>query len=626
MLASSILSTGQPAGPPPPEPLHATVTVTASVAAEAAAHTTVWDQPRLDALPGVNLDDRLRMLPGFTLFRRTSSLVANPTTQGVSLRGLGSTGASRTLLLWDGVPANSPFGGWVSWTRLDPELISRVEVTRGAPTSAFGDKSMGGAIHLVSREPAARAAWLGYEGGNYQTHQASAGAERQLAAGWAAGLSLRALHTDGFLVVPAGARGPIDEPANVRFAAGALRLSRSSGSRRLFLRADGLGEERNNGTVLTRNSTSAGTAAANWWQQAGSSAFNVVGWHTREEYRATFSAVGAGRQTERLTSRQSVPADATGGAALWQRSARRWSLLAGGDAVRAWGESRETLYPAGFRAGGGSQTQHGIFAHSAFNAGPLRLTAGLRRHDPGAAPAFWMPAAGLAAGRERWRVRAAAYRALRAPTLNELYREFRAGNVVTLANAALKPESLRGVEAGWDLAALRWRASFTGFHNRLGGLITNVTRSVTPQLITRQRDNAGEAQVRGAEASIAWRRAAWFAEAAWLMADARFASGERIPQTPRHQGSFLAGWQSGGTSVTAGLRASASQFEDDRNLFLLPGFAVWQATARRQLAAGVEIHFAVENAANREVIAGYSPAPLLGSPRLWRLGIRWRLR
>jgi len=573
MLASSILSTGQPAGPPPPEPLHATVTVTASVAAEAVAHTTVWDQSRLDALPGVNLDDRLRMLPGFTLFRRTSSLVANPTTQGVSLRGLGSTGASRTLLLWDGVPANSPFGGWVSWTRLDPELISRVEVTRGAPTSAFGDKSMGGAIHLVSREPAARAAWLGHEGGNYQTHQASAGAERQLAAGWAAGLSLRALHTDGFFVAPAGARGPIDEPANVRFAAGALRLSRSSGSRRLFLRADGLGEERNNGTVLTRNSTSAGTAAANWWQQAGSSAFNVVAWHTREEYRATFSAVGAGRQTERLTSRQSVPADATGGSALWQRSARRWSLLAGGDAVRAWGESRETLYPAGFRAGGGSQTQHGIFAHSAFNAGPLRLTAGLRRHDPGAAPAFWMPAAGLAAGRERWRVRAAAYRALRAPTLNELYREFRAGNVVTLANAALKPESLRGVEA-----------------------------------------------------SIAWRRAAWFAEAAWLMADARFASGERIPQTPRHQGSFLAGWQSGGTSVTAGLRASASQFEDDRNLFLLPGFAVWQATARRQLAAGVEIHFAVENAANREVIAGYSPAPLLGSPRLWRLGIRWRLR
>lgn len=110
------------------------------------------------------------------------------------------------------------------------------------------------------------------------------------------------------------------------------------------------------------------------------------------------------------------------------------------------------------------------------------------------------------------------------------------------------------------------------------------------------------------------------------MADARFLTSSRIPQTPRHQGSFLAGWQRGGTAVTVGLRASAAQFEDDRNLFLLPGFALWQATARRRIGAGVVLHAAVENAANRRVIAGFSPAPLTGSPRLWRLGLRWRIR
>ena len=44
----------------------------------------------------------------------------------MSLRGLGSTGASRSLVLWDGVPLNSPFGGWVYWTRIAPDELERV--------------------------------------------------------------------------------------------------------------------------------------------------------------------------------------------------------------------------------------------------------------------------------------------------------------------------------------------------------------------------------------------------------------------------------------------------------------------------------------------------------------------
>src|ERR1700743_3513204 len=62
------------------------------------------------------LDDALTSVPGFSLFRRTSSLGANPTTQGVSLRGIAGSGASRSLGTLDGVPQNDPFGGWVIWT------------------------------------------------------------------------------------------------------------------------------------------------------------------------------------------------------------------------------------------------------------------------------------------------------------------------------------------------------------------------------------------------------------------------------------------------------------------------------------------------------------------------------
>ena len=103
--------------PPAPEPVKTSITVVETISAETPANVSTLDASDLQQTPGVNLDDRLRSVPGFSLFRRSSSLVANPTTQGVSLRGLGSSGASRTLVLWDGIPVNDSFGGWVYWTQ-----------------------------------------------------------------------------------------------------------------------------------------------------------------------------------------------------------------------------------------------------------------------------------------------------------------------------------------------------------------------------------------------------------------------------------------------------------------------------------------------------------------------------
>src|SRR4051812_36762510 len=61
------------------------------------------------------LDEALRQVPGLSLFRRNSTLSANPTVQGVSLRSIGASGAGRALVTLDGVPQNDPFGSWVIW-------------------------------------------------------------------------------------------------------------------------------------------------------------------------------------------------------------------------------------------------------------------------------------------------------------------------------------------------------------------------------------------------------------------------------------------------------------------------------------------------------------------------------
>src|SRR4029079_9501389 len=56
-------------------------------------------------------------------------------------------------------------------------------------------------------------------------------------------------------------------------------------------------------------------------------------------------------------------------------------------------------------------------------------------------------------------LRASAYRGFRAPTLNELYRPFRVGNVETLANPDLRQETLTGATARWGTSPCRRRRS-----------------------------------------------------------------------------------------------------------------------------------------------------------------------
>src|SRR2546429_4619415 len=102
--------------------------------------------PLHDALP-----ISFRGVPVFIFFRRGDSLPANPAAQGVSLRGLGPSGASRSLVLLDGVPLNDPFGGWVAWTKVPREGLERAELVPGGGATAWGNAALGGVVQLFTR-------------------------------------------------------------------------------------------------------------------------------------------------------------------------------------------------------------------------------------------------------------------------------------------------------------------------------------------------------------------------------------------------------------------------------------------------------------------------------------------
>src|SRR5581483_9242121 len=98
-----------------PSSLREDITVTAGRVeqrlSDVSASVSVLRSDDIRQSPAVAVDDVLRQLPTFSLFTRSSSIVSNPTSQGVSLRGIGPSGVSRTLVLLDGMPFNEPFGG-----------------------------------------------------------------------------------------------------------------------------------------------------------------------------------------------------------------------------------------------------------------------------------------------------------------------------------------------------------------------------------------------------------------------------------------------------------------------------------------------------------------------------------
>ncbi len=229
---------------------------------------------------------------------------------------------------------------------------------------------------------------------------------------------------------------------------------------------------------------------------------------------------------------------------------------------------------------------------------------------------------------------ASAYRAFRAPTLNELYRTFRVGNVVTLANADLKAERLSGVESGglWTSGRGRVTARGTLFWMDIDRTVANVTLSTTPALITRMRDNLGRTRSRGIEAEATARAGErWSFTGGYLLSAAQVVSFPRnralegldLPQVPRQQVTFQARYQDvrlGTLGVQA--RWTGRQFDDDQNHLPLASFTTVDLLAAHPVGRGVAVFLAAENLFDQGYETGRTPLRTLGPPRLVRLGVR----
>jgi outer membrane receptor protein involved in Fe transport len=614
----------------------------------------------------VALDDVMRQLPIFDLFRRSSSLVSNPTSQGVSLRGIGASGSSRALVLRDGIPLNDPFGGWVYWDRVPRAAIDRVEVVHGGQSDLYGSSALGGVMNVLSTPP--RVASLDLTGSYGQLQTGEGSMNGTLKAGrWGFGLAGEAFNTGGYVLVPQNQRGPVDIAANSRHREGEAIVDREVGADgRVFLRGSLFGESRGNGKIGEGNDTGIRELAAGWdtrSQSLGNFALRLFG--SSQRYDQSFFSVNADRTQDSLIRLQRVPAQQVGGSAQWNRTlGTRNTLLAGFDYRDVKGFSRERAInnsvATSLTTAGGRQRNQGIFFAHRFQAtSRLLITDGLRadffsNNDASSSTQVLTKPSPLVitpfADREESAVNpslgllyramthlsftATGYRAFRTPTLNELYRSFRLGNVLTQANDRLRAERLTGAEGGAVISGLGDKLALraTYFFEDVLRPVGNITLSSTPALITRQRQNIGRTQSSGVEFAGEWQpRRDFFFSVGYQFVNAKVTDfsanpglvGLFVPEVPQHRLGFSIRYDNPRyLTVAFEGRASGRQFDDDQNTLPLDRYATVDLYVSRRLVHGAEMFVSVQNLTNEQYLTALTVPAALGTPRLARAGLK----
>ena len=656
-----------------PAPVMARVTVAATgrrqrVTAVPVLAETLGPQ-RLESAPQVNLDSVLRQFPALSTYRRSDSLNAHPTTQGVSMLGLGSSGASRALVLRDGIPLNDFYGDWVDWLRVPEASVAQLTVVEGGASALYGSGALAGVMDIVSRQPNSTQAsvqtGIGTLGtGVIESYDSVAG--RTVSAG----LGQQSLTTAGYVPVPAPYAGSVDTPAGVSANEFAPEIRYVPNSR-LVLSLDGeyYGERRGNGTRLEQNSTALRQLALHVNLQAGGFWQGSV-FAQSETFASSFAAVAANRDSEKLVLDQRVPSETTGAALEWSGSRpTAWGpvhAIFGASYLRISAVDAE-LAPLNptlpYTDHAGRQRLAGAFAegqwqprsgleftatlrddqwrnYSAFTAnyGPTlrRYTEYPNRSSSAVSPslgAVWHPRGPLS-------FRLSAYESFRAPSLNELYRPFRVGNIETLANPDLTAERYRGYQAGAD-----WRLGNRGllratyFDGIVSNVITAVTLSTTPQLVTEQRQNLGRLRSRGEELDARYRlRSNLWLWASYAHLHSRVIAaastgliGRRPPELPANDATLRAVDLWRGWDFSAEERFGGAEFENDLNTVPLPSFWTTGAYVSRSLPyhtrwlRSISPYLSVQNLFNRRYAVTMDPVPNLASPRLITAGLRFQL-
>jgi vitamin B12 transporter len=469
---------------------------------DALASVSVLTRTDIERAAAEDLPELLRLQPGVDVVR-----TGGPGSQvSVFLRGGNS---NHVLVLIDGVRAASSNTGAYAWEHLPLNQVERIEIVRGPRGSLYGSDSIGGVIHVFTRddpEPYARVT-----GGSYGTREFEGGIGYPGSAGTVS-VNAGLRRVDGFSAQnPNGfSYHPDDDGFETRNLGikGALET--------------GIGDWRFSLLALD-SETAFDEGESDGEQRFGSLAFESIvtaAWRYQLQFGYSDETLASdhGVYTTDFESRRAQLS--------WQNqydTGPRSGLSFGLDYYSETGSS----------AGGWDEKRHssGLFAAWDFHPGRWHLQiAG--RHDDNSRfgrETTGQLAAGYALG-EGWELSASYGSAFRGPNLNEQYSPGFGG--LFAGNPDLEPESSTTAELG-----LRWR-------HAAGTLAAFIHRTDVDDLIAFngeafQAVNVDTARLEGLELLATAHHGNWHTEASLTLQTAKDrATGEALLRRPERKGSI----------------------------------------------------------------------------------------
>lgn len=675
LLAGSALSClltaapalSQDAPSPAPNDIVVTATRSARALADVPASVSVVTSDQIQGTPARTIDDVLRRVPSIDL-PIAGTNEQHPTNTIVSMRGLSGI---RSLVLLDGVPINDPFFGYVQWSEVPLETIDRVEVVRGGGAPLWGNYAMGGVINILTKPIDKSGLVAEAAGGSRGTYRAS-GHAALAGDGFGIGLDGGISRSDGYIEQVESARGAATVPTS--FTARTIAVSGNADLASDLTARARVSYYDNDQTFLTRANTNNQrtwryTGTLSWTPREGGS-IDLTGFHNDERFVTNNPGSPEGadpNDVEFVQNSHRTRANDWGASLIWTQtfSGVIRSLSAGADYHGIRGSDRARIFDdtgalVRIDTGSGNQRFLGGFAQADIRpVDRLQLLLSVRyqdfysyngvddtpgglgkvasRHDNDVDPRlsirYQLPA-GFA-------LRGAIYRAFRAPTLDNLYRGASVPGYILYSNAALKPETLEGVEAGFDVDRGPIRFQATAYASRISDFLTY--RYLDPTTLPAGFDigarliNAGRARSRGVEAELTWRPSPTLTGTiAYTYADSIVTRnpedpasiGVQQPGIPRHRASASLDWTGPyGIRISPRVRYLSRTNGDPDAIYRTDAHFVADLSASVAVRREVEVFGQIENLFDRRYIGtndGFT-APLYGKPFTAVAGVRLKL-
>ena len=497
-------------------------------------HTTIVSQEHIRSSPAQTVDQLLRDIPGMN-FSAVPATASDPTGHQTKMRGLGN---AKVLMLLDGVPMHDPFYLTTQWFKVPMSNIERIEIVRGGNSSLWGNMAVAGVVNIVTKRPSANAGQFQASVGTQGSWNVAVSRDFVLSDKVSLNLSADLLHTDGYQATPpaylyrfpqkqatradhrnvsltmhvqpdATLRGYArvgyhEQVQQIGYQYGenrqkspdlALHVEKKLPDRAMLVASAWSQyvafDKLNGNTCYYRGGTTCLTSASGALTSANASG-PVVQFYSQQghlRYREsgssliystrlnpTFYALTAGIDLRRLSARDTelffntpqTPAAPQGrfDSTTEGRGVQTFYGLYGQVKAIPMDKLDVTLSARIDRYAIDGRDNRRTLASGARSGGPLP-DSGKTAFDPSIAARYELSQA--------LSLRAAAYKAFRAPGFNNLTRTFGTGTNTTVANPDLAPENLRGLEAGADYRAGALALGVTYFRYNITDMIATFT-------------------------------------------------------------------------------------------------------------------------------------------------------